>query len=223
MPTSDKHLARAGISDSKASGLVDRLLALGIDGKGRFESASAVLAKAQAVHSDPEAVVKAIVRQHLKLAVASGFVTSIGGFLVMPVALPANIAGFYLLATRMVAAIAGARGYDIEEPHVRSAVLLTLVGSEAEDVLASAGLMKPTGKITSMAVAQLPGPALMVVNKAIGFRLLASTGKSVLTRFGRAIPLVGGAVGAGLDGWILNRIADQARRDFVRQAPAIER
>lgn len=223
MPTSDKHLAPSGISDSKASGLVDRLLALGIDGKGRFESASAVLAKAQAAHSDPEAVVKAIVRQHLKLAVASGFVTSIGGFLVMPVALPANIAGFYLLATRMVAAIAGARGYDIEEPHVRSAVLLTLVGSEAEDVLASAGLMKPTGKITSMAVSQLPGPALMVVNKAIGFRLLASTGKSVLTRFGRAIPLVGGAVGAGLDGWILNRIADQARRDFVRQTPAIER
>lgn len=66
---------------------------------------------------------------------ANGFVTSLGGFITMPVALPANVTGFYLLATRMVAAVAKARGYDLTQPHIRSAVLLSLVGADADDLL----------------------------------------------------------------------------------------
>jgi hypothetical protein len=40
----------------------------------------------------------------------------------MPVALPANVAEFYLIATRMVAAIADVRGYDVTDPQIRTAV-----------------------------------------------------------------------------------------------------
>jgi len=154
------------------------------------------------------------VKSHLKLAAGSGFVTSLGGFITLPVALPANVAGFYVLATRMVAAIAKVRGHDLSRPQVRSAVLLTLVGADADDLLAKAGMVAPTGRLTALAAERLPGPALMVVNKAVGFRLLASTGKSVFGRFGRNVPLVGGVVGAGLDGFLMHRIAENARREF---------
>ena len=34
-------------------------------------------------------------------------------------------------------------------------------------------------------------------------------------RFGKGVPVIGGVVGAGLDGWILHKIADKARADFV--------
>ena len=39
----------------------------------------------------------------LVLGAASGFVTSLGGFITVPVALPLNVLGFYLIATRMTA------------------------------------------------------------------------------------------------------------------------
>jgi hypothetical protein len=73
----------------------------------------------------------------------------------------------------------------------------------------------PSGRLTSLAAERLPGPALMVVNKAIGFRILSTSGKSVFKRFGKGVPVIGGVVGAGLDGWILHKIADKARADFV--------
>ena len=37
----------------------------------------------------------------------------------MPVAVPVNVAEFYVQATRMVGGIATLRGYDLAEPEVR--------------------------------------------------------------------------------------------------------
>ena len=74
-----------------------------------------------------------------------------------------------------------------------------------------------TGRLTSLAVGRLPAPALMVVNKAVGFRLVAQAGRSVLSRFGKAVPVIGGAIGAGVDGFLLNRIAESAKREFPRR------
>ena len=58
----------------------------------------------------------------------------------------------------------------------------------------------------------------MAVNKGIGFRLLSQVGKKSLTRFGKAVPLVGGVVGAGVDTFLLKRIADYARDEFPPRA-----
>ena len=49
-----------------------------------------------------------------------------------------------------------------------------------------------------------------VVSKAIGFRILATSGQNqICSRLvsGRNVPLIGGAVGAGLGGWVLHKIA----------------
>ena len=207
--------ADQGFIGSRAMAMVERLLEAGIDGKGPFDSAHEVATAALRKHPRQDDAVDAIVKSHLKLAMASGFVTRAGGSAPPPGALPANVTGFYLLATRMVAAIAKVRGYDLSTPQIRSAVLLTLVGADADALLAKAGVVVPAGRLTALAAERLPGPALMIVNKAIGFRLLSSTGRSVFSRFGRNVPLVGGAVGAGLDGWVMHKVADSARREFV--------
>ena len=102
---------------------------------------------ALASHPDPEAAVDAIVRQHIGLGAASGFVTSVGGFITLPLALPANVLGFYLIATRMTAAIAKVRGYDLRQEEIRTAVLLTLVGADADDLLKKAGMASPGGTL----------------------------------------------------------------------------
>lgn len=136
--------------------MVEKVLDVGIDGKGPFDSAHEIATRALKKHPKPDDAVDAIVKSHLKLAAGSGFVTSLGGFITLPVALPANVAGFYVLATRMVAAIAKVRGHDLSRPQVRSAVLLTLVGADADDLLAKAGMVAPTGRLTALAAGASP-------------------------------------------------------------------
>ncbi|MEO6018715.1 MAG: EcsC family protein [Knoellia sp.] len=204
-----------GFIGNHAAKLVENLLDTGIDGKGPFDSATKIAAEAlKKKDGNVEEAVDSVVSSHLKLAAAGGFVTSLGGFITLPVSLPANVLGFYLLATRMTGAVAILRGHDITQQQVRTAVLLTLVGADADDLLAKAGMVSPTGRLTNLAAQRLPGPALMVVNKAIGFRLLSTAGKKTFSRFGRNVPVIGGFVGAGLDGWLLKRISDNARREF---------
>jgi hypothetical protein len=202
----------AGLT-AAASRLVEHLLAIGIDGRGRIDSAQLVADKARSSYPDADRAVDAVVSQHQKMVAVGGFVTGLGGFVTLPIALPLNVAEFYLLATRMVAATASLRGYDISQPEVRSAVLLTLVGADADDLLRTAGLT-PSGRLSSLAAERLPGPALMVLNKGVGFRLLSALGRKGLQRFGKAVPFVGGAVGAGVDTFLLRRIASHARHEF---------
>lgn len=201
--------------------VVQNLLETGIDGRGRFHSARRVGDAALAKHGgDADLAVDEIVRDHLALAGASGFLTNLGGFATMAVSLPANVLGFYVLATRLAAAVAHVRGHDLTRPQVRSAVLLSLVGADAQDLLAKAGMTVPTGRLAGFATQHLSGPALMVVNKAVGFRILSQAGKGVFARFGRAVPLVGGAVGAGMDVWLLKQLADHVRTEFAGPAPS---
>ena len=204
-----------------AAALVDRLLDVGIDGRGRFEPAQAVAVAARREHPDVERAVDAVIARHLRLAAANGFVTGLGGFVTLPVALPANVLGFYAVATRMVAAVAALRGYDLRERGVRSAVMLALVGADADDLLHSVGV-PTTGRLASLASQRLPAPAAMVLHKGIGFRLLSTAGRSVFARFGSGVPVLGGAVGAGLDAYLLHKIAEQARSELPPRAAAIE-
>lgn len=210
-PKDDGALAKSSLR------LVENLLDTGIDGRGPFTSATKVADKALAKHGgDVEKAVDEIVSDHLKLAGAAGFLTNLGGFATMFVALPANVLGFYVLATRMSAAVAKVRGYDLAQPEIRSAVLLSLVGADAQDLLAKAGMVAPSGRLAGLAAQRLPGPALMVVNKAVGFRILSSAGKGVFARFGKAVPVVGGVVGAGMDVWLLKQLTDHVRKEFPR-------
>lgn len=199
-----------------ATTLVSKLVDAGIDGVGPLDPATQSADAARSRASSTEQAIDQIVATHLKLAAAGGFVTGLGGFITLPVALPANVVGFYGIATRLVASIAHLRGYDLERPEVRTAVLLTLVGADARSLLAKSGV-SPSGKIADLALQRLPGPALMVLNKGIGFNLLSQLGKKGLSRLGRGLPLVGGVVGGGLDYFLLRKIADGARREFVQR------
>lgn len=194
--------------------LIQRVLSLGIDGRGPFDSAATVAAKALAKGGSTDEAIDRIVASHVRSGAAGGFVTSLGGFITLPVALPANVLEFYVLATRMTAAIAHLRGYDLAKPSVRSAVLLALVGSKADDVLAKAGVAVGGGRWTAMALDRLPKAALMVINKAVGFRLLRMAGEKTLARFGRLVPILGGVIGGGLDGYMMSRIGRHARTEF---------
>jgi hypothetical protein len=200
--------------------LVQVLLDAGIDGLGPLRSARELADAARRDTRTAEGAVKKIVRSHVVKGGVGGFVTSVGGFVTMPVALPANVVEFYVGATRMVAAIATLRGYDVNDPQVRTSVLLTLVGSDADEVLKKAGLTGTGGKVVGLVGQQLPPAALLMVNKAIAFRLLRGFGEKAFARLGSAVPLAGGVVGAGIDLWMMKRIADHALSEFPHADPS---
>lgn len=210
--------------DSDAQGAVSRLIAklldVGIDGRGPFPGAATVADGARESAGDPEKAIDKVIAHHVRGGAVGGFATSLGGFITMPVAIPVNVFEFYVQATRMVAGIAHLRGYDLTAPEVRTAVLLTLIGNDASEVLSKAGV--PVGAVTggaatSLLVGRLPKSALMVVNKAVGFRLLRAVGERSLARLGKLIPVAGGVLGAALDGFLMRQLGKAARGEFPRR------
>ena len=195
--------------------LVEMLVDTGLEGRGPLSSARELAAGSLSKHGgDPEKAIAALARATTVKGGVGGFVTGLGGFVTMPVSLPVNVAEFYIQAVRMVGSIATLRGYDVDEPRVRTAVLLTLVGSDSGEVLKKAGMATGSGRLASYALKGLPPAALMVVNKAIGFRLMRGVSEKVLSRFGRGIPVAGGLVGGGIDAYMMKKIADQAMKEF---------
>ena len=211
-----------GVGGRQAVAAANKLLHLGVAGVGPLPSAQETAARALAkANGNKDVAIKSIVAAHRKLAAAEGFATGVGGFFTLAVAVPANIAGFYLIAAHMSASIAALNGYDNDREEVQTAVLLTLVGVDADDVLAKAGVRRTP--LSSVATERLPGPAVMVINKAIGFRLLGQLGGRAFTQLGRAVPLAGGAFGGAMDVYLLNQIAKNATSEFPPlDQPAIE-
>jgi hypothetical protein len=209
--------ARANAPDDSAIGrLVQVFMDAGLDGRGPLRSATTIAEAARRRTTDPEEGVERVIRLHVVGGAVGGFVTGLGGFVTMPVALPVNIAEFYIQATRMVGGIATLRGYDLADPQVRTAVMLTLVGARADEVLAKAGLSTGGGTMTRLALGGLPPAALMVVNKAVAFRLMRGVFERFFSRLGRGVPFVGGILGAVIDAWMMRQIAAQALAEFPR-------
>ncbi len=206
------------------SGAIDRLVTMlvdvGLEGRGPIDPVREVADRALAkAGGDREKAIAAVARSTTVMGSIGGFVTGLGGFVTMPVSLPVNLAEFYLQAVRMVGVVATLRGYDVSEPRVRTAILLTLVGSESDEVLKKAGMATAGSRVTTYALRGLPPAALMVVNKAVGFRLMRGVSEKVLGRLGRripvaGIPVAGGLVGGGIDGYMMKKIADHAMKEF---------
>ncbi|WP_211754349.1 EcsC family protein [Nocardioides gansuensis] len=209
-----------GRLDQAMSKLVTMLLDLGLDGKGPIDSATQVAEEALLKAGSPEAAVHRVARGAMTRGAIGGFVTGVGGFVTMPVALPANVLEFYVQATRMVGAIATLRGYDVDDPQIRTAVLLTLVGSRSDEVLRKAGMATGGSRLVTIALRNVPPAALMVINKAVGFNLMKGVGTKALGKLGRGVPLVGGVIGGGVDGFMMKKIADHAMQEFPRRVTA---
>jgi hypothetical protein len=200
-----------------ASDLVRRLVDLGIDGLGPLPAAADAAASARRSHPATEAAIDSLVSTAQRSAAIGGFVTGLGGFVTLPVALPANLLGFYVIATRTVAGVAALRGYDLSRDEVRAAVLVTLTADDAPSVLSKFGIGGSGGLATRLARRQLSGPGLALLNKAVGFQLLSRIGRTSLARLGRGVPFAGGLIGAGSDVYQLRRIAKAARGAFPEQ------
>src|SRR4051812_37842218 len=203
--------AGAKLAPSVASGYVRTVLDRAIDGVGPLRSAGAAADARLVDHDgDVEKAVGALIRSHTGLAGLQGFVTNLGGFAALAVAVPANVVGVTLVQCHLVAGIAHLRGYDLEDPRVRNAILACMLGEGAVGSLVK-GHRLPSSPM-AMATSPVHDPALdEQLSKEVTSELVGrTTGRRAVTLIGRRVPLLGGAVGGSSDAWATWQIGQYA-------------
>ncbi len=161
---------------------------------------------------DVDRAIHEVIENHVRYAGAQGLVTNVGGLVTAPVTIPANVTGLAMVQTRMIAGIAHLRGYDLTDPRVRNAVLTCILGEDRVDELVAA-LRLPAPPM-AMATAPAHDPTLdPIVSAEVASDLISRVaGKRLAISAARRVPLVGGLVGMGADGfatWKVGRYADR--------------
>jgi hypothetical protein len=199
--------------------LIRQILGVAIKGSGPLKPAAEVAEEHLiSAGGDREQAIRRLIATHVRMAAVSGFVTGLGGVVTLPVTVPASIAGLYIVAARMSAAIAHLRGYDITTDEVQSAVAVSLLGSTGASTLKKAGI-EIGQKSTAAALKKVPGRVLIEINKKIGFRLITKAGEKGVINLSKLVPLVGGPIGATVDGVSTKTIAGYATRTFPPLIP----
>lgn len=167
-------------------------------------------------YRDPLDAAKALVRWQNVKSGTSGFITGLGGLITIPVALPANIMSVLYVQIRMIAALAIIGKNDVHDDRVKTMVLVCLAGDAARDILKQAGIAVATA-IGKGLIKQIPKTLISQINRAVGMRLITKFGTTGVINLGKALPLIGGVLGAAMDAAATNAIGDIAIKTFVDQ------
>lgn len=191
-----------------------QLLDAAINGVGKVPGAKATAANALVRAGSVEPAIDALVSTHVRMATAQGVITNLGGLWTAPLLLPANIAGLTIVQIRLVAAIAHLRGYDVDEPRVRTAMALCLLGETGVKNLIERNEI-PT---TPMAIATAPvfdaSLDRLVAEKVFGDVSGRLGGRQAVVLLARRIPVLGGGVSGAMDGWFTTSVGSYARAQF---------
>jgi len=209
-------LAQApGIAPGASTMVLRKALDMAIDGVGKVPGAKAAAASALQRTGAVEPAVEQVLKQHVAMAGAQGFLTNLGGLATLAVSIPANVSGVAIVQCRMVAAVAHLRGYDIEDPRVRSAILMCLLGEQsAREAIDQQEL--PSSAL-AIATAPVHDPQLdNTISEKVLSQLMGQVGGKRMTLLaGKKIPFVGGGVGAATDGWATWQTGAFAKAQFV--------
>ncbi|MBB1292381.1 EcsC family protein [Pseudoalteromonas sp. SR41-4] len=157
-----------------------------------------------------------LIRWQNTKAGTSGFLTGLGGIITMPVTIPANVASVIFVQMRMIAAIAHIGGHDIRDDRVKALVYACLTGNAAKDILKDIGIVAGT-KLTTSAIKNISGKTIVAINQKVGFRLVTKFGEKGVINLGKAVPFVGGIIGATFDSVATNTIGNIARDTFITE------
>lgn len=166
-------------------------------------------------YSDPEKAVKNFVRNQVAKCTTSGFLTSLGGLITLPVAIPANIASVLYVQLRMIATIAAIGGYSVKDDEVETLVYMCLAGTSMIDACKQTGIVIANKMTTSFVTKRIPGEVIKKINKAVGFRLLTKFGEKGVINIGKLIPIAGGIIGGSFDFVSTQAIAKRAYKTFI--------
>ena len=145
-----------------------------------------------------EEACKAMIRNQITKCATSGFITGFGGFITMPVTLPANITSVIYVQMRMIACTSYMAGFDLNSYQTQTLVYACLAGVAVNNVIKQAGI-KFGVKFANGLIKKIPGKVLIKINQKVGFRFATKFGTKGIINLGKLIPGVGAVIGGGLD------------------------
>ena len=165
-------------------------------------------------HRKKEEACKAMLRNQIAKCATSGFVTSFGGILTLPVAFPANLGSVLYVQMRMIACVAYMNGYELKSEQTQTFVYACLAGVDVN------GLVKPTDvkvgvTLTKGWIKKIPGKVLAKINQKVVTKLVGKFGSKGILNLSKLMPGVGAVVGGGFDLAEAKEVADRAYKWFV--------
>ncbi len=204
------------IAPNLSASFVHQALAKAISGVGPLPSAALAADKQLAQNDgDLERASHDVIENHVRYAGLQGFATNVGGLVTMPVTVPANITGLALIQCRMVAGMVHLRGYDLEDPRTRAAILTCLLGEEKILKLVKARSLPGTPMELASAAVYDSSLDTELANEVASELIARAAGKRLATTVGRRVPVVGGLVGAGTDAFVTWKIGRYVEREFL--------
>lgn len=145
-----------------------------------------------------EEAIKAMLKNQIIKCTTSGLITGFGGFITMPITIPANISSVIYVQMRMIACCAYMMDFDLKSDQTQTFVYACLAGVALNSALKQVGI-KFGIKMTQGLVKKLPGKVLIKINQKVGFRFITKAGTKGLINIGKLIPGVGAVLGGGFD------------------------
>ncbi|MGH3308168.1 MAG: EcsC family protein, partial [Nocardioides sp.] len=184
-----------------------------INGVGPLPPAArAADAQLREQHGNVERGIHEVIENHVRYAGAQGFLTNLGGLVTASILIPTNIAGLTLVKARMVAGIAHLRGYDLDDPRVRNAILVCMLGEDTVNHMVKRKKLPAPPMALATAPAHAPDLDRIITREVAADMIARVAGKRLAVTVGRRIPIIGGVIGMGADGfgtWQVGRYADR--------------
>lgn len=204
----------AKLTESKVMGALDWAYDKALGGIAGFDSAQELAESYMKAGDCKISQANSLIRWQNAKAGTSGFLTGLGGIITMPVTVPANIASVMYVQLRMIAAIAHIGEHDIRDDRIKTMAYACLTGNAAKDILKDVGIVVGR-KLTENAIKNISGKTITKINQAVGFRLFTKFGEKGAINLGKAVPLIGGIVGATFDSVTTNVVGNVARDTFI--------
>lgn len=161
-----------------------------------------------------DSAIDRLIKVQTTKAATSGFLAGLGGVIILPISIPANISTVILFQMRMIGAIAVMRGYDLQSDEVQTLVYLSLAGLALNDIVKVAGISFGN-KMSITLIKKIPTEVLKKINQKVGFRFVTKFGEKGIVNIAKLIPVVGGIVGGGFDTVYTLAVGKNAKKNFT--------
>ena len=170
-------------------------------------------------NSNIEEAAKSFINFQIAKCTTTGFITSLGGLITLPIAIPADVGSVLYVQMRMIATLAYMGGFDVDCDQVKTLIYACLAGVALDNIFKKAGI-NFGNKIAVAMIKKIPVNVVRLINKKVGMRLLTKFGEKGIVNLGKAVPIVGGIIGGGVDFAETKFIANRSYKMFILQDPS---
>ena len=196
------------------SATLDKCYQTALNGMPKLKSCYELADEYLSKYVSQEKAIDNFAKWQIAKCTTSGFLTSLGGIVTLPVAIPANLASVWYIQLRMVSTIAVISGQDPSDDEVQTLAYICLTGVSLSKICKDAGI-KAGEKFAQGAINKLPIEIIRKINKATVPKLITKSGATGIINLGKMVPVVGGVIGGSFDLVGTSIIAAKAKKVFL--------